>query len=408
MTIINNISGTIPNTNKNIGIDVGFKNLILTGGNGCGKTSLLRELNRKLRFLYVSKQFSQRNEVVNQLDFWSRRMGEFPRGTHEYSQSQSQVERYGDQLREFDDSLNIEVNNENELSYKIDSRTAIIQFYEAVRKSSIQESTGTNQNIYNKNQNPIQTENDGSNLEQHLVNLKTKRSFAITEDKNSMLAESIGNWFLNFENNLRYLLEDDSFALIFESATFKFYLEQAGKPRYNFQNLSSGYAAIMDILADLIIKSELGGISPEELTGIVLIDEIDAHLHLSLQRKILPFLTGLFPRIQFIVTTHSPFVLSSEENVVIYDLTNLKQYKELTMISYEHIVEGLLGIPPVSTLLQSKIINLSELIRDFDKNEAVIKDAINELLPYKNTLDEESLNFLLQAHTQILLRRDNN
>ena len=53
---------------------------------------------------------------------------------------------------------------------------------------------------------------------------------------------------------------------------------------------------------------------------IVLIDEIETHLHLELQKLILPMLTELFPNIQFIVSTHSPFVINSIENATIFDL----------------------------------------------------------------------------------------
>lgn len=56
--------------------------------------------------------------------------------------------------------------------------------------------------------------------------------------------------------------------------------------------------------------------------GIVLIDEIETHLHLELQKEILPFLTKLYPNIQFIVSTHSPFILSSVDNAVVFDLEN--------------------------------------------------------------------------------------
>ena len=56
------------------------------------------------------------------------------------------------------------------------------------------------------------------------------------------------------------------------------------------------------------------------IPGIVLIDEIEAHLHLEMQRTILGMLTAMFPNIQFIVSTHSPFILNSISNAVIYDL----------------------------------------------------------------------------------------
>lgn len=41
---------------------------------------------------------------------------------------------------------------------------------------------------------------------------------------------------------------------------------------------------------------------------LFLVDEIETHLHVDLQKKVLPFLISFFPKIQFIVTTHSPFV----------------------------------------------------------------------------------------------------
>ena len=58
------------------------------------------------------------------------------------------------------------------------------------------------------------------------------------------------------------------------------------------------------------------------MPGIVLIDEIENHLHMELQRRVLRTLTELFPNIQFIVTTHSPFVLNSIDKATVYDLEN--------------------------------------------------------------------------------------
>ena len=53
---------------------------------------------------------------------------------------------------------------------------------------------------------------------------------------------------------------------------------------------------------------------------MLLVDEIDLHLHPHWQRTIIKYLTGLFPKTQFIVTTHSPFVLQSMERVNLYTL----------------------------------------------------------------------------------------
>ena len=99
----------------------------------------------------------------------------------------------------------------------------------------------------------------------------------------------------------------------------------------------------MDIIADMMIRMEK--ITDKSfrfmLPGIVLIDEIETHLHLELQKKILRILTELFPNIQFIVSTHSPFVLNSLENAVIYDLENHTLVENgLANVPYDGIVEG--------------------------------------------------------------------
>ena len=52
-----------------------------------------------------------------------------------------------------------------------------------------------------------------------------------------------------------------------------------------------------------------------EISGIVLIDEIDLHLHIEFQKEILPLLLKFFPKIQFIITTHSPFFILGLEEI---------------------------------------------------------------------------------------------
>ena len=92
-----------------------------------------------------------------------------------------------------------------------------------------------------------------------------------------------------------------------------------------------------------------------DLPGIVLIDEVEAHLHLSLQRRVLPILTGLFPNVQFIVTTHSPFVLSSIENATLIDLeARMLVRGGLVGSTYESIVEGYFNVDALSEDLRQK------------------------------------------------------
>jgi len=83
--------------------------------------------------------------------------------------------------------------------------------------------------------------------------------------------------------------------------------------------LSDGYKCVLVLVLDLVSRileanSMLPDMTPAKLLdaeGVVLIDEVDLHLHPSWQQRVLPDLCRTFPNIQFIVTTHSPQVLSS-------------------------------------------------------------------------------------------------
>lgn len=80
--------------------------------------------------------------------------------------------------------------------------------------------------------------------------------------------------------------------------------------------LSHGYQSMLAWMADLLGHAclEFGAeMHPKNLKGIVLLDEIGLHLHPTWQRRIVPILKSAFPLLQFIVTTHSPLVLSGFE-----------------------------------------------------------------------------------------------
>ena len=75
-------------------------------------------------------------------------------------------------------------------------------------------------------------------------------------------------------------------------------------------NLSSGEAAILCLFGEMMRQSDKNttGITLDAVTGIVLIDEVDKHLHIKLQKEVLPNLFALFPNVQFIISSHSPFL----------------------------------------------------------------------------------------------------
>ena len=97
----------------------------------------------------------------------------------------------------------------------------------------------------------------------------------------------------------------------------------------NMQVISSGEASIIGIFAEIIRQADKlhANILLNDIEGIVLIDEIDKHLHVKLQNEVLPKMMNLFPKVQFIISSHSPFLnmglaeFSSKETKV-FDLDN--------------------------------------------------------------------------------------
>lgn len=93
--------------------------------------------------------------------------------------------------------------------------------------------------------------------------------------------------------------------------------------------MSDGYKSTISLIADIayriaVLNPQLGAAAICKTDGVILIDEVDLHLHPAWQHRILGDLQEIFPRVQFIVTTHAPAVISSakSENLVI-----LKDYE---------------------------------------------------------------------------------
>lgn len=82
----------------------------------------------------------------------------------------------------------------------------------------------------------------------------------------------------------------------------------------SIDNLSLGESILLNLFVNIIRHGDTPPKSSEEIKGIVIIDEIDVHLHTDLQHKVLPTLIKLFPLVQFIITTHSPlFILGMKK-----------------------------------------------------------------------------------------------
>ena len=124
-------------------------------------------------------------------------------------------------------------------------------------------------------------------------------------------------------------------SLIFDLDTHRLVLEfetADGEPKkFAMDEMSDGYKNTLSMIGDIayrmaVLNPVLGDRVLEETSGVVLIDEVDLHLHPQWQQTILSDLHAIFPNVQFIVSSHAPAVINSVSREQIRILDNEKIY----------------------------------------------------------------------------------
>ncbi len=118
-----------------------------------------------------------------------------------------------------------------------------------------------------------------------------------------------------------------------------------------FTTLSDGYRNVIKIILDIatrmcILNPYLKGEALAKTSGVVVIDEIDLSLHPTWQKRIVGILKSLFPRIQFICATHSPFIIQSldADELITLDRGEKPSADAYSGESIEDIAEGIMGV----------------------------------------------------------------
>jgi len=350
-------------------------------------------------------------ELKNNISHYERMLLETSKSHNYYDSYAGTLDTYRRQLASLE-NIPSKLSNIDEFVVRYSEQKSVLRIFEATRQANIQasQSAVSKESLIKQDESNSKTNSSSGHggssamfFEQYLVSHKTSQAYAESAsiDNNPEEANKIRYWFDKLEGDLRSLFEDDSLKLYFNSKSQAFFIEQVDKDPYRFQQLSSGYSSILSVYADLLTKIELRSISPGEIDGVVFIDEIDAHLHVSLQRKIFSFLINAFPKVQFIVTTHSPFVVSSVDNAVIYDLSTLEQVDDLSMYSYESILEGLFNVLPVSEILKNKILKIGNIISSNNPDIPELENLIKSVRQHESKLDSESAYFLNMAQVVI-------
>ncbi|MCE9674421.1 AAA family ATPase [Paraclostridium bifermentans] len=361
---------------KNVQIDIDKnekKHLIITGKNGSGKSTLLEAIKSYLKSI-EDNSYSSRINSFEEVKKYEKLINEV-KSNQELTESEKQYKirqlestfnNYKYYIDRYGNWIELEIMNGDKAQFQYNDGNLIFSYFGAKRNSNVITPNGVEKIELSER---YSIDNKPSlNFLRYLVDLKTQQSFARNEGDNKE-ADKIGLWFDSFENSLRNLMNQPELKLKFDYKNYNFDIIESNKEPYGFNELSDGYSAVLDIVMDLIMRMEKKASRAYDLEGIVLIDEVETHLHISLQKNIMTFLTSLFPNVQFIVTTHSPFVLNSIENAIIYDLEKKIKVEDLTMYSYEGIVEGYFNIDKYSQGIKSKVDRYAYLVGKNEKTD---------------------------------------
>lgn len=168
----------------------------------------------------------------------------------------------------------------------------------------------------------------------------------------------------------------------------------------SFDMLSSGYKSIVRLAGDIAYRAvklnpHKGVNAVTDTKGVVLIDELDMHLHPLWQRNIVNLLKSAFPKIQFIVTSHSPFIIQSvanEELIKINDSQATTISENVHLKGLEEIIEDEMDVEDVRR--SSKYITYLNLSEEYFKLiQQDHPEKIDEINKIKRRLDEIELNF---------------
>ena len=140
-----------------------------------------------------------------------------------------------------------------------------------------------------------------------------------------------------------------------------------------FAQLSDGQRAMVALIADIarricLLNPQMGKDVLTKTEGLVLIDELDIHLHPSWQRSIVKTLKTVFPKVQFIATSHSPQIIGSlkpEEVIVLND--GESSHPRVTYgLDSSSVLEEVMDVAQREPAIEKRLTELFSVLEDHD------------------------------------------
>lgn len=197
---------------------------------------------------------------------------------------------------------------------------------------------------------------------------------------------------------MKEINELDEEPAVYYSPRFSELVYKDNREEITISKLSAGYQSLLWMIMDLAYRTCL--LNPHlhdrrQIQGIVLIDEVDMHLHPKWQWNIIKALSATFERVQFIIATHSPIVISSakEANLILLD-----EKQEVTYLPecYGYAVEDVLCYRQESVSRPKNVKMLIDQINEAVEDEH-FEQAENVLKQLKKILGEDNSEFKKMA-----------
>lgn len=316
---------------------------VMLGNNGTGKTSILEALRVAMGSLYLGlDKYEDKIASASIVDDDVR----LSNMEQQYPTSVEANGRIMDFSKDADSELNIIWTRtlESRGGKTLYKDAKEIQNASKTMQQSIRDNSGLtipliayfSTDRYKKEKREVKVEPNGSRLRGYYNSLD-----ATTNSKyflNLLYTETLDQTQTGNESMLLKCVQEaicsclDSKNVVYLLKENELYIEYKDGQKIPFHLLSDGVRCTLAMVMEIAVRSfllnpQLGINAARQTNGIVLIDELDLHLHPLWQRHIANDLRKTFPRLQFIVTTHAPLVISELSDCFIYSIADGEVYE---------------------------------------------------------------------------------
>ena len=390
---------------ENVDIDLNNRLTILTGANGSGKTSILSILARHSGWQHPSFSTPQKEKGSGIIKFVTR----FFNG-----EDRSNLPQIGQLAYSNGHTANLKIQNTSSAQYhiEIEGQQEIKCFYIPSHRSVPKYQQVTNIPTAKKEKRQAFNEVYQSNRQRYMGENNQSSSFIMKSTLIGWAVQGYGSKVMpadaeqlqHFEGFPLVLKKVLPKSLGFERIEIRnseiVFICNGGKDEFLLETVSGGIAALIDITWQIYMYS-----TEEDESFTVIIDEVENHLHPSMQRQILGDLLEAFPTIRFIVSTHSPLIVGSVRDAKVYALIYNENKKVVSKnLDFKNkaktaseILDEVLGVSFTMPIWAER--KLEEIVSTYSKKSM----TENDFLTMKENLEELGLERLVPSAIEKVL-----